>query len=54
MKHYTIKGNMSNPYDKQVGGNHYQNMKIQHAEFINKNKMQFAEGNAINIYLYGI
>ena len=41
------KGNMSNPYDKQVGGNHYQNMKIQPAEFINKNKLPFAEGNAI-------
>ena len=38
---------MSNPYDKQVGGNHYQNMKIQPAEFINKNKLPFAEGNAI-------
>ena len=38
---------MSNPYDKQVGGNHYQSMKIQPAEFINKNKLPFAEGNAI-------
>ena len=38
---------MSNPYDKQVGGDHYQNMKIQPAEFINKNQMKFAEGNAI-------
>jgi hypothetical protein len=38
---------MSNPYDTQVGGSHYQNMKIQPAEFINKNEMKFAEGNAI-------
>ena len=38
---------MSDPYDKQVGGNHYQTMKIQPAEFVNKNKMLFAEGNAI-------
>ena len=38
---------MSNPYDKQVGGDHYSKMKIQPAEFINKNKMLFAEGNAI-------
>ncbi len=38
---------MSNPYDKQIGGNHYQDMKIQPAEFINKNEMKFAEGNAI-------
>ena len=38
---------MSNPYDKQVGGDHYSKMKIQPAEFVNKNKMLFAEGNAI-------
>ena len=36
-----------NPYKKQIGGNHYLNMKIQPSEFINKNKLQFAEGNAI-------
>ena len=34
-------------YDTQVGGDHYKDMKIQPSEFINKNKMQFAEGNAI-------
>ena len=33
--------------DKQVGGKHYKNMKIQPAEFINENKLLFAEGNAI-------
>ena len=38
---------MSNPYDKQVGGDHYSKMKIQPAKFINKNKLPFAEGNAI-------
>ena len=38
---------MSNPYDTQVGGNHYKDMKIQPSEFINENKLQFAEGNAI-------
>ena len=38
---------MNDPYEKQVGGNHYQTMKIQPAEFINKNEMKFAEGNAI-------
>ena len=38
---------MNDPYDTQVGGNHYQTMKIQPAEFINKNEMKFAEGNAI-------
>ena len=33
--------------EKQVGGKHYKNMKIQPAEFINENKLLFAEGNAI-------
>ena len=35
------------PYDKQVGGFHYLKFKIQPSEFINKNKILFAEGNAI-------
>ena len=34
-------------YDKQIGGNHYDRYPIQPAEFINKNKLLFAEGNAI-------
>ena len=34
-------------YDKQVGGSHYKDMAIQPSEFVNKNKMLFAEGNAI-------
>ena len=38
---------MSNPYKKQIGGSHYKNMKIQPAQFINENKLPFAEGNAI-------
>ena len=33
--------------EKQVGGKHYKNMKIQPAHFINENKLLFAEGNAI-------
>ena len=32
---------------RQVGGQHYQDFVIQPAEFINKNKLLFAEGNAI-------
>ncbi len=32
---------------KQIGGQHYQDFVIQPAEFINKNKLLFAEGNAI-------
>ena len=31
----------------QVGGKHYQDFIIQPAEFINKNRLLFAEGNAI-------
>ena len=34
-------------YDKQIGGSHYKKLKIQPSEFINKNKILFAEGNAI-------
>ena len=33
--------------EKQVGGKHYKNFRIQPAEFINENKLLFAEGNAI-------
>ena len=32
---------------KQVDGDHYKNMKIQPACFINENDLPFAEGNAI-------
>ena len=38
---------MSKVYNKQIGGDHYQSMKIQPSEFINKNNLPFAEGNAI-------
>jgi len=34
-------------YKKQVGGTHYKDMKIQPSEFINENRLLFAEGNAI-------
>ena len=34
-------------YKKQIGGSHYKDMEIQPADFINKNKLLFAEGNAI-------
>jgi hypothetical protein len=36
----------NNVYKKQIGGNHY-SMPIAPAEFINKNNLPFAEGNAI-------
>jgi len=32
---------------EQVDGDHYKSMKIQPAEFINENRLEFAEGNAI-------
>jgi len=32
---------------KQIGGSHYQSFVIQPAEFINKNRLLFAEANAI-------
>ena len=38
---------MSDTYKKQIGGSHYASMKIQPSEFINKNNIPFAEGNAI-------
>jgi len=38
---------MSDIYKKQVGGTHYRSMVIQPSEFINKNNLPFAEGNAI-------
>ena len=42
-----FKGTTYDSLDKQVDGNHYKGMKIQPAEFINENKLLFAEGNAI-------
>ena len=42
-----FKGIEYESLDKQIGGKHYRNMKIQPAEFINENKLLFAEGNAI-------
>ncbi len=35
----------SNLWEK--GSKHYQNLEIQPSQFINKNKLQFAEGNVI-------
>jgi len=42
-----FKGITYDSLEKQVGGKHYKNMKIQPAHFINENKLLFAEGNAI-------
>ena len=38
-------------YKKQVGGDHYKSMAIQPSEFINRNNIPFAEGNAIKYYV---
>ena len=38
---------IKNTYKKQIGGDHYRSMVIQPSEFINKNNIPFAEGNAI-------
>ena len=42
-----FKSTTYNSLEDQVGGKHYRNMKIQPAEFINENRLLFAEGNAI-------
>ena len=42
-----FKGIGDKSLDKQHGGSHYKKFKIQPAEFINENKLLFAEGNAI-------
>ena len=42
-----FKGTTYDSLEKQIGGKHYSSMKIQPAEFINENKLLFAEGNAI-------
>jgi len=42
-----FKGITYDSLEKQVGGKHYKNFRIQPAEFINENKLLFAEGNAI-------
>ena len=34
-------------YKKQIGGNQYQSMVVQPSEFINKNRLLFAEASAI-------
>ena len=42
-----FKGTGYTSLEKQHGGSHYKNFRIQPAEFINENKLLFAEGNAI-------
>ena len=42
-----FKGVTYDSLEKQVDGSHYKGMKIQPAQFINENKLLFAEGCAI-------
>jgi len=35
------------PQDKQIGGSHYKNFRIQPYEFISKNNLSFFQGNVI-------
>tara|TARA_B100000029_G_scaffold246824_1_gene243761 strand:+ start:3384 stop:3632 length:249 start_codon:yes stop_codon:yes gene_type:complete len=44
---HMFKGVTYHSLNKQVDGNHYKSFKIEPAEFINENKLPFAEGNAI-------
>jgi hypothetical protein len=46
-KHFQWEHMSDEIYKKQVGGNHYKSMVIQPSEFINRNNIPFAEGNAI-------
>ena len=42
---------MKNPYDKQIGGSHYQNFKIQPSKFVIENELLYPEGCAIKYIL---
>ena len=42
-----FKSSQYNSLEDQIGEKHYRSMKIKPAEFINENKLLFAEGNAI-------
>ena len=40
-------GNKESALDIQIGGNHYNNLKIQPIEYIYKNGLGFLEGNVV-------
>ena len=42
---------MKNPYDKQIGGSHYQNFKIQPSKFVIENELLYPEGCVIKYIL---
>ena len=39
------------PYDKQIGGSHYQNFKIQPSKFVIENELLYPEGCVIKYIL---
>ena len=39
------------PYDKQIGGTHYQNFKIQPSKFVIENELLYPEGCVIKYIL---
>ncbi len=39
------------PYDKQIGGSHYQKFKIQPSKFVIENELLYPEGCAIKYIL---
>ena len=41
------------PYDKQIGGTHYQNFKIQPSKFVIENELLYPEGCVIK-YKYSL
>ena len=42
---------MSNTYDKQIGGTHYQKFKIQPSKFVIENELLYPEGCVIKYIL---
>ena len=42
---------MVNPYNKQIGGAHYQNFKIQPSKFVIENELLYPEGCVIKYIL---
>ena len=42
-----MKKETTNPLDSQVGGDHYKSLAIQPVEFIQRNNLNFCEGNIV-------
>ncbi len=44
-ENYTL--DIKRPSDRQIGGDHYKDMRIQPTTFITQNKLNWCEGNAV-------